>query len=111
DGGEVRVAVEVVSDPVELPPGSGDRGRVPDGWVRLTVTDTGNGMDQFTRERIFDPFFTTKKAGTGLGLAVVWGVVREHGGEIVVESSPGHGTDFHVYLPAVAGPASDAEGN
>lgn len=69
-------------------------------YVRLTVADTGCGMDDGTRERIFDPFFTTKSPGegTGLGLSVVHGIVTAHRGTLLVESTPGEGSAFHVFL-------------
>jgi CheY-like chemotaxis protein len=69
--------------------------------VKLTIKDTGHGMAPDIVNRIFDPYFTTKEKGdgTGLGLATVHGIVKNHGGSILVESAPGSGSAFHVYLP------------
>ncbi|MBU0829005.1 MAG: response regulator [Gammaproteobacteria bacterium] len=85
-------------------------GLAPVDYVALTVRDSGPGMDAATLERIFEPFFTTKPVGqgTGLGLAVVHGVMRTHEGGVDVQSTPGHGSKFTLYFPVVTGRADPA---
>jgi signal transduction histidine kinase/ActR/RegA family two-component response regulator len=94
DGGSLWIQTERIQ-------ARGD-GEVPEGaWVMLTVCDTGAGMDQDTQLRVFEPFFTTKEPGdgTGLGLSTVYGIVTQMGGHVGVDSRPGEGTSFRVYLP------------
>src|SRR6185369_7349329 len=76
---------------------------LPGRYLRLVVKDNGHGMDDATMERIFDPYFSTKgqAEGTGLGLSVIHGIIIKHGGAIRVDSKPGEGAQFSVYLPRI----------
>jgi len=94
--------VEAAAAGLELPPGP---------YVELTVSDTGSGMTPEVKARLFEPFFSTKPPdkGTGLGLATVHGIVRQSGGDIKVETEPGQGSSFHVFLPRLADAGEEAE--
>jgi two-component system cell cycle sensor histidine kinase/response regulator CckA len=104
---ETANAVTTESDCADRPP------LVPGEYVQLTVTDNGCGMDGDTLSHLFEPFFTTKAQGkgTGLGLATVYGAVRQNDGYIIAESEPGHGARFSVYLPRhAASPVGQTRG-
>ena len=105
NGGDIVVSTSNVTLRAALQHRYGVLG--PGSWVTLAVRDAGSGMTHEILEHLFEPFFTTKSQGkgTGLGLATVHGIVVQSGGQIVVESAPGEGTVFHVYLPAFSGAA------
>ncbi|MBK6943001.1 MAG: response regulator [Planctomycetes bacterium] len=107
DSGELRVGLDVVSVDAEMTKKLAPLrvGR----HVRIEVTDTGPGMDAATQARLFEPFFTTKPQGQGmgLGLAVVYGIVREHDGVVIVTSRVGEGTTFRVYVPLLEDATSE----
>lgn len=98
DEGRISISTENVeiSEPSEA-----DFDILPGGYTRLSITDEGAGMDEDTRKRVFDPFFTTKFQGRGLGMAAVYGIVKNHGGFLDIGSEPGKGTTVSIYLPAV----------
>ena len=93
---------DIDAEPMEIKPGN---------YVKISVTDTGIGMDRETLKRIFEPFFTTKskQGGSGLGLASAYGIIRNHGGAINAYSEPGQGATFNIYLPASTQKSDEAE--
>ncbi|MBI2472168.1 MAG: response regulator, partial [Planctomycetes bacterium] len=100
-GGTLTITTEVIEldDAFIRVHGYGEMGK----YVLISVKDTGMGMDKETRQRIFEPFFTTKEVGkgTGLGLSIAYGIIKQHGGYINVESKPGKGATFRIYLPLI----------
>ncbi|HUI72855.1 MAG TPA: ATP-binding protein [Spirochaetia bacterium] len=108
NGGRLIMKVENVTfagtDPHDRP------GMLPGDYVRLSVSDTGSGMDAETLAHLFEPFFTTKEAGkgTGLGLSIVYGIVKQSEGYVYVESKVGRGATFSIYLPRVAGDTEES---
>ena len=109
DGGELRMTVESLDasnqDAVPMP------GMKPGDWAQMTVSDNGTGMTEEVQDHLFEPFFTTKEQGkgTGLGLAQVYGIVKQHEGFIDVETAPGEGTTVTLFLPAEDAPTAEIE--
>jgi CheY-like chemotaxis protein len=101
NGGQLEVILENVTLKSETR--IGDEHLPPGKYVKLSVSDTGHGIDKEAMDRIFEPFFTTKNKneGTGLGLSVVHGIIKSHDGAITVSSTRGEGTTFEIYLPEI----------
>ncbi|MEQ8223154.1 MAG: PAS domain S-box protein [Candidatus Eremiobacterota bacterium] len=100
-GGVIKVSLKDIdtgSNTAEL-----NQELAPGNYIRLTVSDTGHGIEQSIKERIFEPYFTTKKIGegSGMGLSIVHGIVKSYGGEITVESETGKGTSFNIFFPKI----------
>jgi two-component system, cell cycle sensor histidine kinase and response regulator CckA len=104
-----KMVIEIASVDLEEGPSSKNLGLPPGPYVMMALSDTGVGMDAATRSRLFEPFFTSKSPGkgSGLGLATVYGIVKQHEGQITVYSQPGCGSIFEIYLPRVREPLAE----
>jgi signal transduction histidine kinase len=98
-GGVLEVCLDEVA--LDAESAAAHEGMEPGSYLELKVSDTGHGIPEIVKKRIFEPYFTTKNPGegTGMGLAVIHGIVKSHGGDIAVTSEPGKGSSFHIYLP------------
>jgi CheY-like chemotaxis protein len=104
NGGKLQITTRAIS--IDDAYTQNNSEAAPGEYVCMTVTDTGCGMDENTKQRLFEPFFTTKEVGkgTGMGLATTYGIIKQHNGWIEVESHPNQGATFRVFLPASAKP-------
>jgi signal transduction histidine kinase len=99
----LHAAAELPADAFAPPPGLKEKAPSPADFCCIAITDNGSGMDEATRKKIFDPFFTTKPQGegSGMGLSMAYGIITNCGGWISVESTPGKGSTFRLFLPDV----------
>lgn len=111
-GGVFTIKTELVNS-INTNDVSHDQPKMPGMYVKLSVSDTGNGIAKDHLDHIFEPFFTTKEIGkgTGLGMAIVYGIIKQHNGNITVSSEIGKGTDFRIYLPIIQGRDTPAVAN